>query len=188
MLRVARLTRRSKSINTRIGTQLEGTGAALKRTEGKLRKRPTKSDVTAQGGTRQYGSKWITRPVANPTNPRRGLVYQHFRDLVWDRKRKLPPDCHPTVSNFCPECSQTCSPASALCRTPARSSRRPGHVWERSNGDGILFVVPDNHRAELIHKKERHCVGYHRSLARSALLLSRRIRDEGTKPCPTYPL
>jgi hypothetical protein len=32
---------------------------------------------------------------------------------------------------------------------------------------GVLFVVPDNHRAELIHKKEGLCDGYHSFLALS---------------------
>jgi hypothetical protein len=48
----------------------------------------------------------------------RALLIKHFTDLVLDQNGKLPPDCHPTVSNLCPGCSQACSVASAHCRSP----------------------------------------------------------------------
>ena len=32
----------------------------------------------------------------------RALLIKHFTDLVLDQNGKLPPDCHPTVSNCAP--------------------------------------------------------------------------------------
>ena len=46
----------------------------------KLRKCPTKSDLSAQRGTQQHGSKWITRPVANPASYAAGYFISHFSD------------------------------------------------------------------------------------------------------------
>src|SRR5262245_32987864 len=57
------------------------------------------------------------------------------------------------------------------CAVAARSTL--GKSWHRADSithmsTGFLFVVPDNHRAELIHKKEGLCDGYHRFFAQSA--------------------